>query len=693
MEQLKRLIGEIHRRSLWQVLGIYIIGSWIALQVVETLTSSLGLPEWFPSLAVVLLIVGLPIVLATAFIQEGVPPVRTPAEDPAVSEGSGAAEPDPADPSSRPTVRRLFRWRNAIMGGVVAFALWGVVAAGWLLFGGGGAIPGASAEADAESDARPMLVVLPFENLGAPEDEYFADGITEEITSRLAAITGLGVISRTSAVQYKNTDKSVQAIGQELGVDYLLEGTIRWQRAPDQASRVRVTPQLIRVRDDTHLWADRYDAVLEDIFEVQTTIAREVIESLDVALFEQFEQQEGSIDGRPTASLEAYDYYLRGNDYYNRLDFAIAEEMYRKAVELDPRFAIAWSKLSISHVGQYWFGADRSEERLARSEAAMNRALGLDPDLPEAHLAKGYHHYWGQLDYRSAINEFERARDLGLRNSDLFHALAAVQRRQGEWQASAASFAKAAELDPRSGHMENDLAQTLRYMRRFAEAAEHAERAIALAPDETSGYATLASIRLDWKGDLESAAHVLREAERKADAPYLRWHRYLIDLLQRDFSAARSHLRPDGDTADYYLGMAFTFRAAGDSANAGVYYDSARTVLEAELSGAPEDRQSAGAYSDLGLAYAGLGRKEDATRAGRRARDLLSLKDDALAGTGPIRDLARIYTYVGEYKAAIDLLERLLSLPGDVTRTQLRIHPEWDPLRRHPRFQKLVETT
>ena len=221
---------------------------------------------------------------------------------------------------------------------------------------------------------RKLIAVLPFENLGTPEDEYFADGITEEITSRLAGLAGLGVISRTSAMMYKGTRTPLVQIGQELGVDYVLEGTIRWQHSDDGPSQVRVTPQLIRVPDDTHLWAERYDAVLADIFKVQTDIAKQVIRQLDIALLE---PDRRALEARPTESLEAYDFYLKGNDYQHRgrelnsaNEIRLAIQMYEEAIRLDPRFALAHAQQAAAHNWLYSWFEDRTESRIALAEKA-----------------------------------------------------------------------------------------------------------------------------------------------------------------------------------------------------------------------------------------------------------------------------------------------------------------------------------
>ncbi len=516
MSRLKELIREIHRRSLWQVLGIYLVASWVVFQVIQTLTEGLGLPDWFPAFALVLLLVGLPIVLATAFVQESVGHVEAQREAEPSSEAraTGADTPTKRAASEGGGVRQLFTWRNALTGGALAFGLWGVVATGWLLLSNGSGAEGTSAEQP--PSAVKMLVVLPFENLGSSEQDYFADGITEEITSRLAVISGLGVISRTSAIQYKNTDKGLPEIGEELGVEYVVEGTVLWQQRGEGPSRVRVTPQLIRVADNTHVWADRYDAVLEDIFEVQSEIATQIIDALGVALLE---PERRSVEARPTESLEAYDYYLRGRDYYTRssarVPVLLAIQLLEKAIEFDPNFALAYANLSLAHDLMYWFH-ERTHERRAEFKRTAERALQLDPDLPDAHIAMGYYYYHGLLDYEQALDELAIARRGRPNDSELWAVIGYVQRRQGKWDDAATSLDKALQLDPRSTRIAWNQCWTYTMLQEYSKAEPLCDRAISLAPDVTDGYVAKVTLYTLMDGGAR-VGEVLREASLMTD--------------------------------------------------------------------------------------------------------------------------------------------------------------------------------
>jgi TolB-like protein/tetratricopeptide (TPR) repeat protein/tRNA A-37 threonylcarbamoyl transferase component Bud32 len=549
-----------------------------------------------------------------------------------------------------------------------------------------------------ESVGPKPLAVLPFENLGRPEDEYFADGITEEITSRLAAVPGLRVISRTSAMQYKATRKSVHQIGQELGVAYVLEGSVRWERAGTGPSRVRVTPQLIRVSDDSHVWADRYDAVLAEVFEVQSTVAERVVTALGVALSEPERQV---LAARPTANLEAYDYYLRGNDYANRGfaedDQRAAAQMYGKAIALDSTFALAWAKLAQTQAQIYWFYYDRTAEQVARSKAAAERALRLEPNLPEAHLALGYYYYWGQRDYERALEEFSIVQKRQPHDAGLLAAIGRVQRRQGRWDEALANMKRAAELEPGSNGYSFDVGETGVIMRRYAEAERYLDRSIALAPDAGEAYFMKVVLYLNWLGDVDKASQVVRQALARMDlgkliagpAPNLPSIAFVMARDSASFpgveTMARSSFRSDSVA---YLSFKADFsRLRGQPQRARAYYDSLLTVLEAEVRLRPEDDEF---HAILGLVYARLGRKADAIREGREAVALLPLSKDAYFGGGEVINLAVIYATVGEPDTALDQLEAALKVPSGISVARLRVDPTFAPLKRNPRFERLA---
>ena len=547
----------------------------------------------------------------------------------------------------------------------------------------------------------PKLAVLPFENLGSPEDEYFADGITEEITSRIAEISGLRVISRQSAIQYKSSGKPLREIGAELSVDYVLEGTIRTDRAPDGSGQVRVTPQLIRVSDDAHLWTDRYTADLlpGEIFRVQEQIANQVAGALDVTLLE---PERRRLAATPTDNLEAYDSYLRGNDYGNRSfleqDYQIAIRMYEKAVELAPEFALAYARLSTAHSWMWWLFYDRTQERLAMAREAVDQALRLDPDLPEAHEALGLYHYWGHLDYDRALAEFAIAQKSQPNSSDLFAATGWVQRRQGKFVEALANIKQAVELDPRSAIKATNLGATHFLLRNPVEAERHFDRAIFLSPDQAVAYAWKAAwVHLRLEGSAEKARAVLEEAGSVGLAEDVVPVWVLLEMWDGDYRQALDRLDLVSSEVLHEDQYGYALKAElyagihglmGNRQLEQAYYDSMRSVVESRVRERPDDPRY---RSALGIAYAGLGRKDDAIREGEFAVELLPMSEEAWRGAYRLEDLARIYTIVGEYDAAIDQLELLLAVPSPMSVPTLRIDPTWDPLRGHLRFQALLE--
>ena len=536
-----------------------------------------------------------------------------------------------------------------------------------------------------ESPDPMRLAVLPFENLGEPEDEYFADGITDEITSKLAIMPGLSVISRTSAKLYKNTGKGLREIGKELDADYILEGTIRWDKR-GALEKVRITPQLIRVSDDVHLWAENYEREIEEIFAVQADIASQIAEALDITLLAPERQ---TLDARPTGNIAAYQAYLRGLDLYGRMqkeDDQLGIQMFELAVELDPEFALGYAALSQAHSIMVHFGWDRTEERISQARAAVDKALDLQPELPEAHLAFGYFYYWCHRDYGPALEELAIA-ERGLPNdSRVFVAIGLISRRQGKFEAAADRLKKAFELSPRAPNLPVEIGHIYRRLRRYEEAGHYFDLAISLAPDKLFLYTLKSGNYINWLGDLKRAREILEKMPGEGRGVQGNWLRQWF--LERNYEAILDFVSSAPEPAVWLFWWAGdTYRAMGNPELAHASYDSARVILEEEL-GAPDDPWF---HRSLGIAYAGIGRKEEAIREGKRAVELYPVSKDAFSGPGLVRSLAVIYVMVGEYDAALDEIEYLLSIPSTLSVPELRLDPDFDPLRGHPRFEALLE--
>jgi len=552
--------------------------------------------------------------------------------------------------------------------------------------------------------ANKRIVVLPFENQGAPEDEYFADGMTDEITARLSSINQLEVIARPSAIQYKKTDKTPQKISEELGVGYILYGTVRWQKQPGGASQVRVTPSLVRASDATQIWANPYDETIAQVFQVQSDIAKRVAEALNVALLG---PERKMLEAKLTNSPEAYDYYLRGLESTNqgpenRKNLLTSIEMFENAVKLDVRFIQAYAGLAKSHAGIYWWQYDHTEERAAKSKEAADKALQLDPDAPEAHIALGIYYYQCKLDLEQALAELSFALEKQPKNSEILSYIAYVKRRQGKLDDTIVNLKKAIEINPRSVDIAFGLADTYYLLRDYAEGERYYQQAILLSPDYLATYiafdGSLTCLYLAW-GNIAKAREVLEKASKKLlsrdEENWLRFHRATVNIFDGQYEDALKNLSlMPSDVLDdqfHFVPKASLFAQIyglmGEKQKEQEYYQSARLFLENKAKQQVDDSRL---HSSLGIAYAGLGLKEKAIAEAVKATELLPITKEFWGGTYRLRDLAQVYVMVGEYDKALDKIEYLLSIPGELSIPLLKIDPVWAPLRNHPRFQKLI---
>ncbi|MDH4218127.1 MAG: protein kinase, partial [Candidatus Aminicenantes bacterium] len=548
-----------------------------------------------------------------------------------------------------------------------------------------------------------MMVVLPFENLGPPEDEYFADGITEEITSRLSALQGLGIISRTSARHYKQSQKSGKQVGEELGVDYVLEGTVQWDRGQDRKGRVRVTPQLICVSDDTQLWSERYDRVIEDIFSVQAEIAEQVAKQLDLTILAPDRE---ALYSKPTDNLEAYNFYLKGKEHEyegwlhsSDQEFERAVEMLDKATELDPDFVLAYTQKSVIHSRMHFFGADQTRERLDKAREALDKALELRPDLPDTQIALAFYHYWGLLDYNKALEIFDSVRKAQPNVSP--ELVGYIQRRQGKWEESLETLEAAFRLNPRYSQLAYEIGLSYLALHKYDQANMWFDKVLSINPNRLDPQLGKIAISVCMRGDSAEARRLL---ETLPPHPLTDSMRLTLGLFERRYQEILDHL--DSLPYDTYEAQHFLFQK--DLAYAGIYWamgdfpsmqphaERARILLEEACDDHPGDPRYLAA---LGLAYAYLGRKQEAVREGNRAVSFYPVSKDAAMGPIYVLNLARIYTIVGENKQAIEQLEYLLSVPSCeylwhlVTVPCLRLDPTWDPLRRHLGFQQMLSNS
>ena len=552
-----------------------------------------------------------------------------------------------------------------------------------------------------EGPGRRLLAVLPFENLGDSADAYFADGMTDEVRGKLAGIPGLEVIARTSSNQYRKTSKPAEVIGRELGVEYLLTATVRWERSGTGAGRVRVSPELVELSSrgaPLTRWQQPFDAALTDVFQVQSDIANRVTTALDVALGT---SEKATLETKPTTNPAAYDFYLRGNEYLNRgvaePDLRVAEGMFQRAIDLDSTFALAFAQLSLADDGLYWFYFDRSKERLAEQKKAADRALRLQPDLAEGHLALGFYYYHGHLDYDQALAEFEAARKLQPSNGSVYSGLAAVRRRQGNWSEALVENKKAVQLNPLSVTDLVNEGLTEMFVRAYPEAEPYFNRAIEVSPDQATTYRWKGMLYLLWRGDTLSAARVVREALAKAGVEKVAPSLYVGGFGTAALPLSREVLGPGvaqvpveafgSDTVGYFLYQAGRHQYGVHPEEARVYFDSARVMLETQAARHPDDP---GFHARLGPTYAELGRRVEALREAEKAVSLRPISQDAVNGALYRWNLARILAKAGQVEPAIEQLAYLLSVPGLVSVPALRVDHDWDRFRGDPRFERLV---
>jgi len=545
------------------------------------------------------------------------------------------------------------------------------------------------------------IAVLPFENRSEDKaNAYFADGIQDEILTRLSKIADLKVISRTSTQHYKSTPENLPEIARQLGVAHILEGSVQ-----KSGEAVRVNVQLIKAANDSHLWADTFDRKLTDIFSVESEVAKAVADQLRAHLSG---REEEVIAAKPTDNTEAYDAYLRGLAYSLRTantpaNFLGAQKYLREAVRLDPKFALSWARLSwVEARGYVTQNLQPTVALREETRQAAETALTLQPDLGEAVLAKGYYHY-ALKDYDTAVHYFEQARQLLPNSSWIPESLAYVARRRGQWDRSESYFNEAERLDPRNVFLLSQHALSFICLRRFPEALRKLDQVLNITPDDVDTLALKAGIA-QAEGDLPRASALLTPLHPAADDSVALETQVYQAILERRTAPVIPRLneilaQPD-PALGYYNGelrfwLGWAQEVAGDHAAAQESWRRARSELEPFLKEQPENY---GLIGDLALTNMGLGDKAAAFKLIERAMATVPIEKDALDGPIPTEILARVAARMGEPDRAIAALKKLLSIPYEgavasnlpLTAALLRLDPMFDPLRNDPRFQKLA---
>jgi eukaryotic-like serine/threonine-protein kinase len=538
--------------------------------------------------------------------------------------------------------------------------------------------------------AATRVAVLAFENQGTPDTDYFAEGMSDEVRGKLAALPDLVVVASTTSSQYKKTTKPIQEVARELGARYLVVGKVRW--APGEG-RVQVVPELIEVEEDgaqTEKWRDSFDASMANLFDVQAQIAGKVARSLGVALSA---RQRTALQERPTENLGAYDAFLRGEMALRRGPPWQALAPYQEAVRLDPNFALAWAHLSRANSARYE-NLPTAELAMAARDAAQ-RAVALAPDAPDGYIARSQYYAGVEGDSVRALPDIEQAERLAPHNVEVLNRKARLERNLGRWEESVRISEQARFLDPRAIQTAKDLVDSLTPMRRFAEARAEADRALALDPTDPEALANRVVVSLG-EGDLDGARSLLATASADVDR-FRQITVYMIDLapwaMDENQQRLALTLEPaafGGNRAFRALGRAELYWLRGDRVRSRENAEVARAEYETLLRTVRPGTQIFGVRISRALALAYLGRKAEAIAEGERAAALRPTPEDALWGPTIQENVVKIYLLFGEREKALDRLEPLLKIPSDFSPGLLRIDPTFAPLHGNPRFQKLI---
>src|SRR5215467_2724961 len=682
-----KFLTELKRRNVYRAAVAYGVVAWFLTQLTTQVFPFFEIPNSAVRFVVIGLAIGFPIAMLLSWLYEFTP------------EGIVRTE-DLDSVRARSLQRATGRILDFVIIGVLLLVIALLIVGRFPLYRQTG-----------DSIPQKSIAVLPLENLsGDADNSYFADGIQEEILTRLAGIADLKVISRTSTRQYQSRPRNLAEIAKQLGVANILEGSV--QKAADQ---VRVNVQLINARTDSHLWAATYDRKLNDIFGVESEIAKGITESLQAKLSGREEQ---ALAVKPTNNPEAYDAYLRGLAFetrYHNSGFATdlekkAISFFERAVELDPNFAVAWARLSRANADLYWFQVEPTPA-IWRDTAkrALEAAQKLEPNSPETLLALGYYQFWVLAgptsawgDYGAAKGTFRRVGKMLPNSTEVPNALALIARREGHWEESTAYFEQALAMDPRNVEVLNAAAMTYVWLRRFPAARKLCDRMLDITPNDPDTMASKAGI-YQSEGNLQEAARYLPEinsqtSRNDAQIFQLRLERNYgeaIRLLQAEL--AQFHYATQEDKGSDQVGLAFIQRIAGDTAGAKVTAEQARNTFERLLREQPDNWFYTASLSN---AYALMGEKDLALKLAERAIMILPRSKSPVRGPAMEENLALIQTMFGENGSAISTLSQLLQTPYEswewvspvvITPALLRLDPIWDPLRGDPAFQKLCK--
>jgi TolB-like protein len=681
---LSNFFAELKRRNVYKVAVAYAVVSWLLIQIATQVFPFFEIPNWAVRLVVLVLIIGFPVALILSWAFEITP------------QGiKRESEISPNESITHHTGRK-------IVGITVVLA---VIAAGMLAFQllrSKSTVTPRQSEAATDSRTSPApavpeksIAVLPFDNLSDEKaNAYFAEGIQDEILTRLSKIAALKVISRSSTQKYKSAPDNLREVGRQLGVANLLEGSVQ-----KIANAVHVNVQLIRVATDEHVWAESYNRKLDDVFGVEGEVASAIAQQLKTTLTG---AEEKAVTDKPTQNVAAYDAYLRGlaieHTQYSIGAYQQAARDYVDAVQLDPKFAFAWARLAVIRSFLYFNAVDPNTNSAAAVKDAADRAMALAPEAGESWIAQGAYRYRVLRDFAGAITAYKQAQIRLPNNSYLLQNLGFVQRRLGLWLEAETTFKKALELDPRDVTLLNSMGgEFYVYLRRFDDARAALDRALEISPDSAVARASKAGV-FQNEGRLNEAAQELARIPADVMDDFVVPVQIGQAIYERDFDKAINVIErklnslPAGQRLDSYNELMLVQRGycqlwTGRDGDARRSFSRAVEAINPRPDGsvAPDAN---GTPNTLALAYAGLGEKEKALEQAQR-----SVKDydtDAVNKPWALFTLAQIQARFGDHDAAIAALPHLLEVPAGLTIANLKLDPFWDPLRKDPRFIKLI---
>lgn len=676
----RNFFAELQRRNVYRLAVTYAVVSWVLIQIATQISPAFEIPSWAVRVVILFLILGFPVALILAWAFEITP------------EGIKRTEDVPVHESIRHhTGRKLVAFASVVA--AIALGMFVVQIARR-----NSTRAKQDLVAPVQSIPEKSIAVLPFSNLSAQEENvYFTDGIQDEILANLAKVADLKVISRSSVMVYKAGEpRNVREIGRQLGVAHLLEGSVQRTK-----NRVKVMAQLIDARTDAHLWGEQYDREIADAFAIQSEIAQAIAGQLQAKL----SPTEKAAIQQSTRDIEAFDLYLRAkellktfHDTPNWKDTLLkAVRLLDEAISRDPNFALAYCWITTAHDSLYWYGLDHTPARLARAQATAQKALALAPDLGEAHLAQALVYYHGNRDYTRALAELAIAQRTLPNSAEVYSLWGSIARRQGRWDEAIINQEKAAVLDPRNQKVLNNLSLVYDLLRRYDDELAVFARYVAANPG-AKDYCQMVRAQVELeKGEMKTARSLLSSLPEGYDpSGHATFTRVYLALYERDpesaakiLAASKKEELPTAGgpivPASFY--EALIARARGDDTKAREAFTLTRATIEAQLA---EQRDNPLLIATIGLLDAGLGRKEEAVREGRRAVELRPIAQDADDGATVLTSLAMIYAWVGDTNAAIEQLTFLAKTPGGPAYGQLKYDPAWDPVRSDPRFAAMV---